>query len=163
PRARASTAMRAVELAAHNGVTVDIPGFEDVVAALKGVSLSDADDERFAAVVPSGVTALPVDPGAEAEAEKLGLEEIERTREEGQRAEGAEAEQTKKRFDELPIPLQIRAATLGTAFERSVAVRSTIRTVSMAAVRSPAISLPEIIKFASNRALHEDVIRFISN
>jgi hypothetical protein len=164
PKTRASTAMRAVELAAHNNVTVDIPGFEDVVAALKGVTVSEDDDEIFAAVVPTGVQPA-ADPDMVDDA-KIGLEEIELTQaeEEAKKAgDGMEAEQKKQRFEDMPVPLQIRAATLGNAFDRSIAIRSTIRTVSMAAVRSPAITIPEIIKYASNRALHEDVIRHISN
>lgn len=165
PRARASTALRAVELAAHNGVTVDIPGFDEVVASLRGVQISPEDDRRFAEVVPPGPGERAPD-GSLPDDNKIGQEDIERTQaeEEGRKAEPVpDAEQKKKRFEDLPVPLQIRAATIGNAFERSVAIRSTIRSVAMAAVRSPAISPPEVIKYAANRALHEDVIRFISN
>lgn len=162
PRARASTALRLIELAARNHVVVDIPGFEDLVASLNGVTISAADDARYEATVGKSDG-----PAAEdGSADRLTQEDIEKTQSEEEAkaaGEGEEPEKKKKRFEELPVPFQIRAATLGNAFDRSVAIRSTIRLVCMAAIRSPALSINEVVKFASNRALQEDVIRYISN
>ncbi len=168
PRARASMALRAVELAARNGVTVDIPGFEDVVASLNGVTLTAADDADFLAVVPESVAMLPPAQQETGEPDPVHMtqEEIEKAQAEeeaGLFVSGKTEVEKKKRFEDLAIPLQIRAATMGNAFDRAVAIRSSIRTVSMAAARSPGLRINEVVKFAANRALHEDVIRYISN
>lgn len=162
PKARASTALRAVELAARNNKVVDIPGFEDLVASLNGVALSEANDRKFQAAVESGAGVTVVEP--EVDPDKITQEDVERTQaaEEAPRSDD-KAEEVKKRFEDLPVPHQIRLATLGTAFDRSIAIRSTIRTVAMAAIRSPAVRPNEAIKYAGNRALHEDVIRYIAN
>ncbi|MCS6914997.1 MAG: hypothetical protein RMK29_05715 [Myxococcales bacterium] len=163
PRTRVSTAMRAVELAARNQVVVDIPGFDDLVASLQGVTIGPQHDAQFAEVVPpaGGEPAQGQDAHA-SEAEAWTQEQIENAQQQEERAP-AEPDKKKKRFEDLPVPLQIRAATLGNAQDRALAIRSTIRAVAMAAIRSPAISIQEVVKYAANRALHEDVIRYISN
>jgi hypothetical protein len=166
PRARASTALKAVELAARNGVVVDIPGFEDVVASLHGVTLTAEDDASFQAVVPDPLTQPAKAEEADPDKPNMTQEEIEKAQAEeeaGAFVGGGTESEKKKRFEDLPIPLQIRAATLGNAFDRAVAVRSPVRTVSMAAIRSPGLRVNEVVKYAANRALHEDVIRYISN
>jgi hypothetical protein len=143
-------------------VVVDIPGFDDVVAALAGVVITAADDAKAQAVVAEGLAReQPAEPEAPP---NLSQEDIEKTQAaEEQLAFDAAAADAKKRFEDLAIPLQIRIATLGSTFERAIAIRSSIRTVAMAAIRSPACRINEVIKFAGNRALHEDVIRYISN
>lgn len=164
PKARASTALRAVELAARNGVVVDIPGFEDVVAALSNVKLTAADDAKFQAAVESGKAVVTSEP--ELDPDKVTQEDVEHiqaTEEAKTAAPAPQEEEVKTRFEDLPVPHQIRLATLGTAFDRSIAIRSTIRTVAMAAIRSPAVRPNEAMKYAGNRALHEDVIRYIAN
>lgn len=163
PNARSSTALRAVELAARNGVVVDIPGFEDIVASLSGVALDAATDAKYQTAVEKNKAAAPPEPEADAPV-NLTQEDVERTQAaEEQKTLDAKTEEAKTRFEDLPVPHQIRLATLGTAFDRSIAIRSTIRTVAMAAIRSPAVRPNEVIKYASNRALHEDVIRYIAN
>jgi hypothetical protein len=164
PRTRASTAMRAVELAARNQVVVDIPGYEDVVASLHGVSLTAEDDARFREVIPPDAAAQAQGEALVGEGPAVTLEEIEKIqREEEATLQTQEAEQKKQRFEDMPVPFQIRAATLGNAFDRSVAIRSTVRLVCMAAIKSPALTINEVTKFASNRALHQDVITYIAN
>ncbi len=54
-------------------------------------------------------------------------------------------------------------ATLGNAFARSVLIRDTNRQVAMAAIRSPAVTDMEVLRYAANRGLDDDIIRFISN
>jgi len=67
------------------------------------------------------------------------------------------------KFDELKIFEKIRLATIGNAYCRSVLIRDSNRLVAMSVVRSPAITDGEIVAAAANRAVCDDVIRFISN
>jgi hypothetical protein len=67
------------------------------------------------------------------------------------------------KFDELKIFEKIRLATVGNAHCRQVLIRDSNRVVAMAAVRSSSITDGEIVAAAANRAVCEDVIRFIAN
>ena len=66
-------------------------------------------------------------------------------------------------FSKLKLFEKIRLATLGNAFCRQTLVRDSNRLVAMAAIRSPGITDMEVIRAAGNRAVSEDVIRYIAN
>ena len=65
------------------------------------------------------------------------------------------------KFDELKIFEKIRLATIGNAYCRSVLIRDSNRLVAMSVIRSPSISDMEVVAAAANRAVCDDVIRFI--
>jgi hypothetical protein len=67
------------------------------------------------------------------------------------------------KFDELKIFEKIRLATVGNAYCRQVLIRDSNRLVAMSVIRSPSISDMEVVAAASNRALCDDVIRYIAN
>ena len=58
---------------------------------------------------------------------------------------------------------KVRLATVGNAYCRQVLIRDTNKMVAMAVIRSPAITDMEVVAAASNRAVCDDVIRYISN
>ena len=66
-------------------------------------------------------------------------------------------------FGKLKLFEKIRLATLGNAFCRQTLLRDSNRLVAMAAIRSPGITDLEVIRAAGNRAVSEDVIRYIAN
>jgi hypothetical protein len=66
-------------------------------------------------------------------------------------------------FGKLKLFEKIRLATLGNAFCRQTLLRDSNRLVAMAAIRSPGITDTEVIRAAGNRAVSEDVIRYIAN
>lgn len=66
-------------------------------------------------------------------------------------------------FTKLKLYEKIRLATLGNAYCRQNLLRDANRMVAMAAIRSPQITDGEVAKAAGNRALSEDVIRYIAN
>ena len=49
------------------------------------------------------------------------------------------------------------------AFARAVLIRDTNKQVSMACIRSPGVSDSEALRYASNRGLDDDIIRYIAN
>jgi hypothetical protein len=79
----------------------------------------------------------------------------------------AEAEKKRKSpiidFTKLKLYEKIRLATLGNAFCRQTLLRDANRMVAMAAIRSPGITDTEVVRAAANRAVSEDVIRYIAN
>jgi len=154
-RARMSTIDRVVELAVRNNVRVPgLAAWDEVARAITGgATLSTAeDDEKVARMLADtddrGLTAGNPD--------ELSPELVEA-------AQPAEPEVALD-ANNIPrsIPAQIRLATLGNAVQRNFLIRSPLRPVAMAAVRSPAVKDIEVMRWAGNHALHEDVIRHIA-
>jgi hypothetical protein len=54
-------------------------------------------------------------------------------------------------------------ATVGNAYCRQALIRDTNRLVAMSVIRSPSITDMEVVAAASNRAICDDVIRFIAS
>jgi hypothetical protein len=169
PKTRMSTAQRALELAVRNGVRVEgIPAFDEAVRAIQQSGAPDAaaaarDDAAFARAAEIAVDAAAgielvaldeAEAAAEAEAEAAAAEAA---------AETAGDDEKKQKISELSPAAKIRLATLGNAFARAVLIRDTNRQVAMAAIRSPAVSEMEVLRYASNRGIDDDIIRYIAN
>ncbi len=153
PATRMSTSDRIVEFAARNGLTVNIPGFEQIVAALKNQVIpppSEVPLERDAAFV-----------FALEEAQEFSLDDIEEDDDGVKVKEGAR--RAEKRLDDMNVTEKIRTAMLGNAMQRSLLVRSTNRLVAAAVLDSPKIGDDEIIKIAASRNVGDDILRRISN
>jgi hypothetical protein len=164
-----STAQRALELAVRNHVRVDgIPAFDEAAKAIQesGARTAEelaAEDAAFkkaaevAVDATSGLQIVAVD-----ENEKLAQEEAEAQAAE-ELAQNASDDEKAKPLKDLSPAAKIRAATLGNAFARAVLIRDTNKQVAMACIRSPAISDSEALRYAANRSLDDDVIRYIAN
>jgi len=157
---RMSSVSRALELCARNGIHLDgIPAFADMASAIMAdpnAAAPSAADEAFAAILTHADAANLAEAGLHAD-QRGAADEAE-----------PEAAQRKLsgsfiKFDELKIFEKIRLATIGNAYCRSVLIRDSNRLVAMSVVRSPAISDGEIVAAAGNRAICDDVIRFIAN
>lgn len=168
-KTRMSTAQRAVELAIRNNVEVEgIPAFEETKRAIaEGLGIKPEDDAAFKSasetLVDSGVKITALEPEEQAKLDALLAEKAEQEAEGATPEAQAEGDEKKERIDQLSVVAKIRLATLGNAFARSVLIRDRNRQVSTAAIRSPAISDSEVVHYAANRALDEDIIRYISN
>jgi hypothetical protein len=153
---------RAVAACVRAGVRVDgIPGFDDVAAAFKAEAVAPVESAALAAFDEALAEAQRMDAtGAGAE---IGDAEGEGD------ADAAAAKPERKRqgavidFSKLKLFEKIRLATLGNAFCRQTLLRDSNRLVAMAAIRSPGITDLEVIRAAGNRAVSEDVIRYIAN
>jgi hypothetical protein len=169
PKTRMSTAQRALELAVRNNVRVDgIPAFDEAVRAIQQSGAPDPaaaarDDAAFAAAAAVAVDAAAgIQLIALDESEAQAQAEAEAAAAEAAAAEGAD-EEKKQKISELSPAAKVRLATLGNAFARAILIRDTNRQVSMAAIRSPAVNDMEVLRYAGNRGLDDDIIRFISN
>jgi hypothetical protein len=151
-RARMSTIDRVVELAVRNNVRVPgLAAWDEVARALTGSPPASADtDAMFAAIAASSArddSALTTGDAEQALPED----------EAGGAAAGDEEDDRK-----LSVPMKIRLATLGDAFERAKRIRDPIRMVAMAAIKAPGVTDIEAARYAGNQALAEDVIRYIA-
>jgi hypothetical protein len=168
--ARMSSVSRALELCARNHVRPDgIPGFDEMAAAIMAdpaAARPSAADEAFSAVLADGgaeLSAALAEPAAAASPAVAAAELSD-----GQPADGDDEKKrpgstTFIKFDELKIFEKIRLATVGNAYCRQVLIRDTNRLVAMSVIRSPSITDMEVVAAASNRAVCDDVIRYIAN
>ncbi len=62
----------------------------------------------------------------------------------------------------LPAMQKMRLALLGGAYERSVLIRDTNKSVCMSAIKSPRVKENEVVAYSANRTLSHDVIRYIA-
>ena len=158
-RARMSTIDRVVELAVRNHVRV--PGlacWDEVARALEGGhTTASTDDALF-----SHATAVLADDDShlttgDAEAAHEEKEEVVVKRE-AQIKEKSEM----ARIMEMSVPAKIRLATVGNGFARSILIRDPLKMVAQAAIKSPGVTDIEAARYATNQALPEEVIRYIS-
>jgi len=160
-RARMSTVDRAVELAVRNQIEVPgIPAWEEVVSAVLGKgkqpeARSAAEDDALFAQAAAVMADEPrAEAAAAASAEGEALPEAE--------VEVQESKAAKVPIGKMSIPMKIRLATLGNAFARAQLIRDPMRTVAMAAIKSPGVTDGEAAKYASNQGLSDDVIHYIA-
>ena len=165
PAAPMALVNRAVGACVRAGVRVDgIPGFDDIAAAMK------AEPAEAASAAPAFDEALAESRRMDASAGGGGAQDADVDAHEGEEAAAAaEGKPERKRksavidFGKLKLFEKIRLATLGNAFCRQTLLRDSNRLVSMAAIRSPGITDLEVVRAAANRAVSEDVIRYIAN
>lgn len=153
--ARMSSVSRALELCARNGVRLDgIPAFADMASAIMSdpnAAKPSLPDGTFAAALSDAdATGEPILKG-----DSLAPEPAPENK--------RKTSSSFIKFDELKIFEKMRLASVGNAYCRQVLIRDSNRVVAMAVVRSPAITDGEIVAAASNRAVCDDVIRFIAN
>jgi hypothetical protein len=151
--ARMSTVDRVVELAVRHGIRVQgIPAWDEIVKvyAPSGVALREAEG------------ALPDDKkdALFAHAARVNADQAEPQA--GDTAPVPE-ESVAGEIWALPVPMKIRLAMLGNAFDRAILIRDPKKVVAIAAVKSPGMTDAEIVKYAGLSTLAEEVIGYIAN
>jgi hypothetical protein len=159
-RARMSTIDRVVELAVRNHVRVPgLAAWDEVARALTGAPPASADgDAMFAAMAATTVRDDSVLTAGDAE-QALPEDEVSGGAAQGQ-GQGGDGDEDAER--KLTVPMKIRLATLGDAFERAKRIRDPLRMVAVAAIKAPGVTDIEAARYAGNQALAEDVIRYIA-
>jgi hypothetical protein len=161
PRVAMTAANRALSTCARAGAAPpDLPGFEELVAEIQADAATVdavARDRGFAELLAAADTAAPepdsvVEEPVAAPGGAVGRPGVPPTR-----------RRAVIDFPRLKLYEKVRLATLGNANCRQVLLRDPNRMVALAAIRSPQITDGEIVKAAGNRALSEDVIRYIAN
>lgn len=152
--ARMSTVDRVVELAVRNGIRVaGIPAWEEIckvytpnAGAIREVDPPVDDDETKDALFEHAVSLHAGQPEPEG----------------GEGAPPAEEAATREIWA-LPVPMKIRLAMLGNAFDRAILIRDPKKVVAIAAVKSPGMTDAEVVKYAALSTLAEEVIGYIAN
>lgn len=150
-----SIADRVIEFAIREGIELKgIPAFKELKAAILGEGSQKENNELFKETLLVGE-----------ELERKGKElEVEEEGKEVEEDEDLKLQRQKLTFNiyKLTVSQKIRLALLGNASHRALLIRDPNKTVSMAAIKSPGITDQEVLKYAQNRALPEDIIRYIA-
>jgi hypothetical protein len=158
-RVRMSTSDRLLELAVRNQLTLNLPAYEEMVAAIAGELIPEASAERL----PDDDIFLDVLQHGEAVSATLGEDsDLFEADEEGEERLRPESVPIFARWPKMTVTAKIRAATLGTSAERLLAVRDTNRLVAAAAAKSPMLRENEAVQISASRSVSEDVLRIIS-
>ena len=154
--ARMSMVDRLLELAVRHGLVLEgIPQFKQIAASiLQSGATGEADARAIADAQAAADAAFSAVLAAAPEEEEL--EAVEAGQEPADMARV-----TNSRM--LSIAARVRLASLGNASHRTVLIKDTNRAVAMAAVSSPAVSENEAVRWAGQRELSEDVIRYIAD
>lgn len=187
PNCRMSVAQKMIELAVRQGVDVNLPNIDEIKQALGAVDDDEeTDDDAEDAAFRNASTrvretydadaqrrAESVAPDAE-EDDALPEQSDEEVAEETEEAdellgpEGTAEDPTKPPPDKVTLisklkPMaKIRMALLGNAFERSILIRDSNKAVCMSAIKSPRVKENEVEKYAANRSLSFEVVRYIA-
>ena len=150
--ARMSTVDRVIELAVrHNIRVLGIPAWDEIVKVYApGGPAPEADrsmpDDRKDALF--------------AHAARVNADQAEP---EGSDTAPVPEESVAREIWALPVPMKIRLAMLGNAFDRAILIRDPKKVVAIAAVKSPGMTDAEVVKYAGLSTLAEEVIGYIAN
>jgi len=175
--ARMSTAQRLVELAVRNNVELKgLPVYREIMMALSGQAAPEPEKELAAEPTATDLMfqhALAVGGEAFKEAGEFG-----ETGEEEEFDDDLLAEMEFDSFDasgdddknnvqfaisKMNVSEKIRLAQIGTGMHRAILIRDTNKLVYESVIKSPAMSIQEVVKISMNRSMHEDVIRIIAD
>lgn len=156
---RASTSDRIIDFAARSGLTLEIPMFADVVAAIQG------ETAKSEAEVEAEDAAFRAARDAEAEAERL--RQMPAAQRQTAAAKEPEPEVVKKsaagRIRDLNIAQKMRLAMMGTRTERAILIKDSNKLVARSVIRSPGMSDSEALIHAKNPGLLDEIIMYISH
>lgn len=185
--ARMGMVYNVLENAVRLGIDLShIPGYQEIVASIFGESVSRKVEVKALDKVEKEVSetksfdeiAKTIDQmtGLEAQGWEMGLglegamddEAFSLLLQAAAWDEGVEEEQEERgkslltQIQNLPIPQKVRLALLGNETVRSLLIKDGVRVVYLSVLKSPRLTEKEIIKFAQNKSLNEEVIRIIS-
>ena len=183
--ARMSTVQRLIELAARNGLMLErIPHFLDLTRKIMGgpepepeappppMDEGPPDEDEPAMVPAAGAPLISQDEVAMDSAFHAAMVEWADDDEDDDFGEDWEEEALDELDDaaefeavnlaDLPINAKIRLATIGTVAHRRMFIKDSNKMVALAAISSPGVTETEAAMYAANRALHEDVVRYIT-
>ena len=152
-KARMSTVDRAVELAVRHEIKVPgIAAWSEITQAVLGKAKSNEPEPSAAAM--------------DKLFEDVAGGEIQEVGADGKVVGEAKAEEPREDTEialrDMTIPMKIRAAQLGNKTIRAQLIRDPLKMVASARIKAPGVTELEAAKYASNSALCDDVIQYIS-
>ncbi len=175
PNARMSTVDKLIDLAQRNDVKLaGLPALQEALDSGVDIGIDPeadgSDDDAFASMLQKEVERAEQEEEADAAKEDAeeGLTRLEKLRKEERKEEEEEEEDLSDKpifvqLQNMKISRKIRMATVGSREMAKALVKEANRLVHMAAIQNPRLKYADIKKLASNRAVSDNVIRFIAN
>jgi len=154
--ARMSTVKRLLELAVRHGMDLDLPQFKEIKTSILG-----EQKQAPVAAEQAQLQALEDDINDEAFAEAMAMGEEEMVGD--LEYQEQQAEEKSGRLLDRSFLERIRVATTGKLYHRMVLIKDTNKTVAMAVIQNPGVADQEAARYAGNRSLNEEIIRYIAN
>jgi hypothetical protein len=156
---RMSTADRIIELAVrHRLELTGIPAYKEVAIAIGQELLVEPSAEP----TPDDILFSETIRQAEALGFNPQTEDTHIVSDEGTEEVAPKFLPLYARVGQMTIAQKIRLAMLGSAAERMLLLRDGNRMVATAAIRSPLIQEPEVVRISSSRTVSEEVLRAIT-
>lgn len=155
--ARMSTVKRLLELAVRHGMELDLPQFKEIRDSILGEQakappMDEAQAEEMRALEDDIMDEAFSDAMAAGD-EDVGELEFE----------GKDQEEKAQRITDLSFLEKIRMATTGKLYHRMMLIKDSNKTVAMAVIQNPGVTDQEAARYAANRSVQEDIIRYIAN
>lgn len=156
--ARMSTVKRLLELAVRHGIELDLPQFKEIRQSILGEQAKAPPADPAQA---EEMRALEDDIMDEAfnEAMAMGDDEAVGDLEYDEK----EPEEKSNRLLDLSFIEKIRLAQTGKLYHRMVLVKDSNKTVAMSVLQNPGVTDQEAARYAANRSLNEELVRYIAN
>ena len=170
PNMRSSSVDRMLDFAARNDMDLpNIPSYQDIVADIQGKAPLSAEEQETADLkfkeLMDNAQAEAADESDDDKAEDEEARPVS-----AQVFEDEEAEEEKVssrsaagRIRELNVAQKVRLAMMGSSTERGILIKDTNKLVARSVIRSPAISDSEVIAYAKNKSLLDEVISYIAS
>ncbi len=165
PNTRASTADRVVDFAARSGLDLShLPGFDAVLAAIRGEQTPSKTAEDAAKADQAYLEAKQAveQIAQKATDEEQLLDSLAAIDEQPESEATKEKKSAAGRIRDLSVPQKVRLALMGSKAERAILIKDSNKLVSRAVITSPALADTEVMSFASNKGLPEEILAYIA-
>ena len=185
----ANAATRVMETAVRGGLDLShIPGYKEIAQSILGEETGDDGGEATAEAENEAAIETSAELEQEALAEDIAMQAFLQLNESQEASEAlfdqllriastareeddeilADASEMRNKkalwrlIRDMSVPQRVRLALMGNATARSLLIRDSKRLVAMAVMRSPGLSEKEVLSFAQNKSMGEDIIRTIA-
>jgi len=156
---RMSTADRIIEIAVRNKLDLKgIPAYKEVAIAIGQELIEEAQAEP----TPYDILFRETLDEGEKVAFNPAAEDTHVVDDEGEEKVSDKFLPLYARIAKMSISQKIRASMVGTAADRMILMRDGNRLVAVAAIRSPLVQEPEVVRVSASRVVSEEVLRTIT-
>lgn len=165
PNMRSSSVDRMLDFAARNSMKLpNIPSYADIIADIQGQKLrseaeAEAADAEFRDIMDSAQADAQEEAAAVEEARPVSATTFD---EEEAESENKGSRSAAGRIRDLNVAQKVRLAMMGSSTERGILIKDTNKVVARTVIRSPAVSDSEVMAYAKNKALLDEVISYIA-
>lgn len=170
PNMRSSSVDRMLDFAARNNMDLpNIPSYQEIVADIQGQTAKSAAEEaaadaQFRQLMDQAKTEAEEETSTdESQTEVARPVSAQVFDDEDSEDEERMSRSAAGRIRDLNVAQKVRLAMMGSSTERGILIKDTNKLVARSVIRSPAISDSEVMTYAKNKSLLDEVIAYIAS